>query len=174
MLEDKDAIRILSWIKDPEINQYFQFNSAKANLDSVLAFIKESKNQSESIHMAVVDDNDFYLGTISLKNINLESSNAEYAISMCKDAHGTGAAKYATGEILKIAFENLNLNRVYLNVLSDNIRANKFYMKNHFIFEGELKEHIQINGVLKDLKWYRLLKCEFSYDSYSAVQHISE
>lgn len=157
----EDAPRILSWIKDPEINRFFLIDSNTANLDSILLFIEKSQSKSENLHLAVTDDNDYYLGTISLKNIDYEARNAEYAISLCRDAHGTGAARFATIEILRIAFDELDLNRVYLNVLSDNIKAIKFYEKSNFIFEGEFKEHLLVRGELRDLKWFRILKKEY-------------
>ena len=111
--------------------------------------------------MACVDDQDNYLGTVSLKAINKIDLNAEYAISFCKKAHGTGAAHYATQEVLRIAFMELGLARVYLNVIPGNARANAFYKKNGFIFEGTFRKHIRINGQLKDLNWYSMLKEEF-------------
>ena len=42
------------------------------------------------------DQDDEYLGTISLKNIDLKNKNAEYAISTRKKARGTGANQQAT------------------------------------------------------------------------------
>ena len=62
---------------------------------------------------------------------------------------------------MELGFEALGLHRIYLNVLSENLRANKFYQKCNFIYEGEFKEAILIRGEFKDLKWYRLLKKEY-------------
>lgn len=68
----------------------------------------------------MVDENDEYLGTVSLKCIDTTAGTAEYAISMRSCAHGSGAAADGTREILKVAFDKLHLNGVYLNVLADN------------------------------------------------------
>jgi RimJ/RimL family protein N-acetyltransferase len=151
-LNDSDVPLILEWMKDPMINQFFRFNSKNVTLETVMQFVQQSQ---------VVDDNDRYLGTISLKDIDEDTGKAEYAICMRKNAQGTGAAAFATAEILRIGFGERNLNRVYLNVLSDNLRANRFYQKFGFIYEGEFKEHLMIRGERKDLKWYRLLKSEY-------------
>lgn len=159
-LEKKDAPAILEWMKDGEINQFFRFDPEKVTLESVQAFIKDSRGE-EHVHYAVADDADAYLGTVSIKNIDKEAMNGEYAISLRKEAHGTGAALFATRGILEIAFHDLGLERVYLNVLSENERANAFYRKFGFIYEGEFKKHLMIRGELKDLKWYRMLKEEY-------------
>lgn len=159
-LDKKDAPLIIEWMKDEDINQFFRFNAASLTLKDIHEFIEGSR-EGNHLHYAVVDDADDYLGTVSLKNIDEIARNAEYAISMRKEAHGTGAARYATLEILGKAFNELGLERVYLNVLSENIRANRFYEKFGFIYEGEFRKHLYIRGELKDLKWYRMLKEEY-------------
>ena len=75
---------------------------------------------------------------------------------------GSGAAKVATMEILKIAFEELKLHKVYLNVRSGNIRAQKFYNKIGFRNEGTFKDHvINKNGDYENLIWLAILNKEF-------------
>lgn len=165
-LKYKDIDNMLSWMHDETINQFFSNDFKNFTKDDIKNFIDNCDNDSKNIHYACVDENDNYLGTISLKNIDTKNKNAEYAISFCKCAHGTGAAKFATKELFKFAFEKLELEKIYLNVLSENSRANSFYKKIGFIFEGSFKKHICINGIFKDLNWYRILKDEYFKNSY--------
>ena len=158
---DKDIDGMLSWMKDPEINQFFRFNGEEMNREKTEWFVQNAKNDTNNAHFAVVDDEDNYIGTVSLKNIDLKARNAEYAISMCRKVHGTGASLFATQEILKYGFENLELERIYLNVLSNNYRAIRFYEKCNFVYEGEFRKHIMIRGKLYSLKWYSILKDEY-------------
>ena len=160
-LQPCDADGMLSWMHDDTINKVFQCDFKSFTKEKVTAFIKSAADESESLHRACTDDNGEYLGTVSLKHIDNEAKNAEYAVSFCAKAHGTGAAAFATREILRIAFEELGLHRVYLNVISENARANAFYKKMGFIYEGTFKQHILVNGKLCDLNWYRMLKEEF-------------
>ena len=60
----------------------------------------------------------------------------------------------ATKEIIRIAFEELGLNRVYLNVLKENGRANAFYQKTGFRFDYCEENGVEIHGEKKDLNWY--------------------
>lgn len=156
-LKEKDAPLMLEWMKDPEVNQFFRFDADKMTMESCLSFIR-SKDPS-SKHYAIVNEADEYLGTISLKNI--ECKEAEYAISVRSKFHGTGAAPNATKEIFRIGFEEMNLNRIYLNVLSDNERANRFYQKMGFKLDREEQNAVEIKGVQKDLNWYSIDKTEF-------------
>ena len=73
---------------------------------------------------------------------------------------------------MRIAFYELGLKRVYLNVITENKRANAFYKKIGFVYEGTFKKHILINGELKDLNWYRMLKEEFDELYGSCVEEI--
>lgn len=160
-LLQKDAPGIYEWMNDKDINCFFRFEKESATMNNITRFIDTAQDTNENLHLAVVNDDDEYLGTVSLKSINHTAKNAEYAISMRKCAQGSGAALYASREILKIGFEQMGLHRIYLNVLTENGRANHFYQKFGFLFEGEFKDHILIHGELKSLKWYRLLKEEF-------------
>ena len=160
-LEYKDVDGMLSWMHDDSINCFFANDFNSYTKEDVKKFIDSCNDSEENVHYACVDENDSYLGTVSLKNIDRKNKNAEYAISFCKVAQGTGSSKFATKEILRIAFEELGLEKVYLNVLTENARANSFYKKVGFIFEGEFKKHICVGGTLKDLNWYRMLKEEY-------------
>lgn len=160
-LEEKDAVFMLEWMHDKEINRFFRFDANVMTLEKVLDFIKESQVQDCNYHFAVTDDEDVYLGTVSLKDVDVISKHAEFAISMRKCAQGTEAASYATCQILEFAFKTLNLERVFLNVLTDNKRAIRFYEKNGFKCEGEWYKHLFIRREWKNLKWYRMMKEDF-------------
>lgn len=162
-LKLKDCNGMLEWMHDPQINYLYTDKIKMATGESVEQFIAdavEMRQAGVTYHYAVVDGQDEYMGTISLKNVE-KIAGAEYAISMRRRFQGKGIASWATREILRIAFEELKLNRVYLNVLSDNEHANQFYVKNKFRYEGESKQCILIGNELKSLKWYAMLAEEY-------------
>ena len=134
-LELKDAPLMLEWMHDESLVEFLQANFKEKELSDCESFIEACKHDEENKNWAICNDEDEYLGTISLKHIDKKNGNAEYAISMRKCALGTGASRFGSEELLRIAFEEMGLNRVYLNVLVDNIRANKFYEKVGFIDE---------------------------------------
>lgn len=153
-LEEKDVPFMLEWMHDPSIACYFRFDAMSMTEEKCLEYIRTANSDDNSKHFAIADENDEYLGTISLKNIDHEKKEAEYAISTRKKAHGTGTAMAATKEILKISFKELGLKRVYLNVLKENARANAFYRKVGFRFDYCEENAVEIHGEIKDLNWY--------------------
>ena len=176
-LKIKDAPLMLEWMKDNEISSVFAKDMSKNTIDDVEGFCRESfllndrvrsSKSSDSIvngislHFAIVDDSDDeYRGTISLKNIDIRNNSAEYAISTRKKFHGTDTAKSATVLILKKAFKEYRLHRVYLNVMEKNERAIHFYKKCGFIFEGRFRDSIIKDGIYENLEWYSILFDEF-------------
>lgn len=163
-LEEKDVEGMLEWMNDPDIQRCFRFSAQEKTRKEVLDFIKGAEirpTDGKNIHYAIADDNNEYLGTISLKNVDLQSRNAEYAISLRRCAQGKGIATWATKEILKKAFEEFQLQRVYLNVLSDNEKAIRLYEKCGFIYEGAFRRHLFLRGEFKTLMWYSILNNEY-------------
>lgn len=159
-LQEKDVPLIYEWMKDPQVNCFFRFDPGRVTPDTVRAFVVQAQDTSADMHLACVNDADEYLGTISLKHIDRDDGTAEYAVAFRKSAQGSGAARFATREILRIAFEELHLEKVYLNVLTDNQHAIHFYEKVGFVREGHARKAVVINGQRRDLYWYGLLKGE--------------
>ena len=143
-----------------------------ANINDALSFCRNSAipaiiKNGDSLNFAIINLNDNeYLGTASLKNIDLDNKSAEYAVVLRKKAQGHGIAYAATILLLKKAFSEYGLHRVYLNVLANNTNAINFYEKVGFKFEGEFREHLIINGKLVNLKWYSMLDYEFNREKY--------
>lgn len=157
-LELKDVPFMYEWMTDPEITCFFRFDAEKVTLEGCEAFVRASFQSPNTIHFAIANEADEYLGTISLKDIDLKTRQAEYAISTRKKAHGTGAALEATKQLLSYAFEELGLKRVYLNVLTENGRANAFYRKVGFKYIRTEENALELHGISKDLNWYELWK----------------
>ena len=151
-LAQKDADRMVEMMHDEQTTRYLQIGGPSYTKETALRFISQTADESVNLHRAVVDENDVYHGSISLKNIDREKMDAEYAISMHPDAQGKGAAAAATAQILEIAFQDLGLNRVYLNVLAENLRANRFYQK--FGFQFTHTGSMEFHGEVKELNWY--------------------
>ena len=163
-LEEKDAEGMLEWMQDPEIQKGFRFNAGQKDMQSVLDFIQHAGIKlidGEDIHYAIADENDEYLGTISLKNVKMTDKRAEYAISLRGKAQGKGIAMEVTQEILELAFRYYGLERVYLNVLEDNERAIRLYEKSGFVYEGAFRRHLFLRGEYKTVRWYSMLREEY-------------
>lgn len=157
---DKDAESMLEWMHDPAVNQFFRAHFAQMTMENARSFIRGGQSAAAR-HYAICDDEDAYQGTISLKDIDVENGTAEYAIVLRRQAQGKGYARFATREILRIAFEKQDLCKVYLNVWKENVHAVGFYEHMGFQREGEAREQIVLHGRRCNLLWYGMLRREY-------------
>lgn len=163
-LDPKDAVRMHEWMQDRAVTKNFQTNFGSFTMETVCSFIEKSSKQTLSdttLNFAIVNETDEYMGTVSLKNVNLVDKNAEYAIVTRSEAHGKGFARAASEDIMRVAFEELGLEKVYLYVSVKNVAANKFYQKFGFKEEGVFRKHTLIDGELTDIRWYSILREEY-------------
>ena len=141
-LEKKDASLMLEWMHDESVSGKLQADFASKTIDDCYTFIERSSDMRENMHLAIVDDTDTYMGTVSLKNIRNQA--AEFAIVVRKAAMGKGYAKLAMTEMIRIGLEDLKLKAVYWCVSPENYRAIRFYEKNGYktVNADDLKEII--------------------------------
>ena len=121
---------MLEWMHDQSVTEYMQADFASKTIEDCEHFIKAAQDISENMHLAIVDNQDIYMGTVSLKNIS--NTDAEFAITIRKAAMGKGYSIYGMREIIRIGFENLNLQTIYWCVSPENKRAVCFYDKNGY------------------------------------------
>ena len=129
-LELKDAPLMLEWMHDETVVKDMQADFSSKTLEDCNLFILSSKDTRKNLHLAIVDENDEYMGTVSLKNI--EEDKAEFAITVRKYAMGKGYSRFGMREIIRIGFEDMNLSSIYWYVNKNNQRAIKFYDKNGY------------------------------------------
>jgi len=160
-LDLSDAQFMSEFIEDEDISKNLLFTRYPSSNENMITFIKSSWEDKKNVHYAITNENREYIGTISLKNISYIDQNAEYAIVTRKKYWGQRIALEATNKILLYGFFTLNLNKIYLNVLSSNLRAIKFYEKYGFNKEAIFEKHIYREGKYLDLIWYNIFKEDF-------------
>ena len=137
-LNANDASLMLEWMHDQSVVENLQTNFAEKTMGDCVRFIFAAQETSESMHLAIASNTDEYMGTVSLKHI--KNDEAEFGITIRKAAMGKGYSIFAMNEMLRIAFEQLKLKRVFWCVNPMNARAVRFYDKNSF-------KRVQIKGM---------------------------
>ena len=129
-LELKDAPFMLEWMHDKSVVEDLRTNFLTKTLEDCENFIRNSWNDTNNWNVAIVDDEDIYMGTVSLKNIKEDS--AEFGITVRSCAMGKGYALWAMEEAIRFGFKEKGIEKIYWCVSSDNKRAIRFYDKNSF------------------------------------------
>lgn len=156
-LKKEDAPLMLEWMHDDSIVKDLRTDFSKKTLEDCLAFICMAQNSREDIHLAIANEQDEYLGTVSLKHI--KNGTAEFGITIRKCVQGKGVASSAMTEILKRGFEQYLLQKIYWCVAPENNRALRFYDKNGYQ-RGVIP--IEAQGYTEEEKnryiWYQVLQ----------------
>lgn len=155
-LQLDDAEPMLEWMLDPDIYSKMQYDHKNMDIEKCLLFIRNSWSDKHNLHWAVSDISQKYMGTISLKNIDYKNKNAEFGIAIHPMYMGKGIASRALQKLVEKVFLEMDLNKIYLYVRTDNERAVSFYKRNHLEFEGCAKEHLLIENDYKDILWFSL------------------
>lgn len=155
-----DAPLMLEWMHDENVVENLQANFAAKTLADCEAFIRSCADSSENLHMAIADDADEYMGTVSLKHIRKDRKDAEFAITIRAGAMGKGISAFGMREIIRIGLEELGLDCVYWCVSPDNKRAVRFYDKNGYprVSVSSLEPMGYTQEQLRYYIWYAVTK----------------
>lgn len=109
------------------------------------------KRSDEQVFL--IEDRKCVVGHVGLYNIDFRVRKGEFAILIGKpEARGRGIGEACTKWMCDFAFENLNLQRIELTVLSENLRALNLYKKCGFETEG-----VQRRAQYKDGKYLDII-----------------
>ena len=112
----KDAEKMLEWMHDEDVTKDLRRDFASKTLDDVLAFIEYANTTNDEVHMAIVDDNDVYMGTASLKSINNERQDAELNRKIEKEREKEYQKLNMSIENISVFTEGLNKDVIKENV----------------------------------------------------------
>jgi RimJ/RimL family protein N-acetyltransferase len=169
-LQMKDAPLMLEWMHDADVTAGLQGGYDEKTLGDAEEFIAASHNDTENLHLAIASDEDEYMGTVSLKHINRERSDAEFAITVRKAAMGRGYSSFGMNAIIEKGLGELGLSCVYWCVSRKNTRAVRFYDKHDFPEMQEVpQEALDAYAALDDLKWYAVYRDDSGYKQKQAV-----
>lgn len=161
-IERKDMKIINSWRNNQNIISYLGAPFRFINQDVDEKWFDNYMLTRNSCVRCAIEKDKKIVGLVSLTNIDSLNRSAEFHIMIGDvEYHNKGIGTFATKEILKHAFYNLNLHRVMLTVLENNIRAQRVYEKIGFVKEGFLRQVYFKNGKYENAILYSILSDEY-------------
>jgi len=116
---------------------------------------------NRSLELAIVHKEDQYvIGAICI-GLNPKFEHGELAYWIGKAHKNNGYCTEAAKGIVKYAFEEMNVNRVYARLLGKNPASKRVMEKLGMKYEGTLRQHVKKWGEYEDLIYYGLLKDEY-------------
>ncbi len=171
-VERRDVEKFYEWVNDPEVSRGLSMYLPLSTLDEERWFERMSQREQaeKPFALEVRQDSGWKLiGNCSVFNIDWVARSAELGIMIGDKAYWNQG--YGTEVMLLLqrhCFETLNLNRVYLRVYADNVRAQRAYEKAGFVLEGRLREAVFKHGNYMDVLLMSVLRSEWDAQKLEA------
>lgn len=160
-IEAEDTAKVLKWRNSEEVKRHFIYRvditpeehqkwlDTKVKTGKVYQFIIHTKETGNPV------------GSVYIQSVDLTHKNAEYGIFIGEpEAKGKGYGTDAAKLMIQFAFEELKLHKLYLRVLTDNVRAIHSYEKAGFKTEGVLIDEIFVDGRFHDITRMSIIREE--------------
>jgi RimJ/RimL family protein N-acetyltransferase len=163
-IEREDLPRYVRWFSDPEVRRhlllYLPFSLAQEErwFENLLNRLEKG----DDVLLAIETADGVHIGNIGLHSIDWKNRSTELGIAIGeKEYWGQGYGTDAIRTLLGLAFEEMNLHRVFLRVDIDNERGIRCYEKCGFHRDGTLREAIFREGQYHDQLMMSVLVSEY-------------
>ncbi len=171
-VEREDLPRFVQWFADPEFRshiamyqpmsllqeeRWYEQNSVASDtqpwaIDALVDAAAEARSRAAWEH----------IGCCGFHNIDWRNRVGEIGIIIGpRNYWGRGFGTDATRTLVAWGFDTLNLNRIFLKVYSDNLRAIRCYEKIGFQLEGRMRQDNYCGGVYRDTLIMGILREEW-------------
>ena len=158
-----DLERDHAWINDPEVTRYLAARYPISLVDEERWLSgRPQSSSSNGLRLAIDTKDGRHIGNIDLLPANPDDRCVALGVMIGdKDHWSQGYGTDAMVTLLRFAFAQMNLNRIWLHVFEHNERAIACYKKCGFQIEGRLRHHRYQEGRYSDVFEMGVLRDEF-------------
>ena len=163
--EREDLKKFHEWVNDPEVTRGLGLYLPMSMTDEENWFsgtTQRDPNEKPLVIELRTGQAWKTIGNSGVFNIEWVNRAGELGILIGEKAEwNKGYGAEAMTLLQRHCFETLNLNRVYLRVYADNVRAVRSYEKAGFVYEGRLREGVYKHGRYDDVILMSVLRSEW-------------
>ncbi len=161
-LEPGDVDREFQWVNDRDVTRFLTIRYPMAKKEEEHWLSDRPANDFGNTALAIETKDGVHIGNIGLHDGQPENRKASLGIMIGdKDYWSNGYGGDAIVTLLRFAFHEMNLNRVWLHVYEFNERAQACYKKVGFVMEGTLRENSYREGRYINTITMGILRSEF-------------
>jgi RimJ/RimL family protein N-acetyltransferase len=164
--EKSDLDAVMKWVNDEGVTQFlrdelFAYPVSRAQEERFIEHVSIPSHTSREFALETIADRT-YLGGIGLHDIDWILRSAEAGIVIGnKDYWGKGYGTDAMRTLMRLAFDRMNMHRVWLRVYDFNVRAIASYERCGFQRWGVLRDGKFIRGRYHDTIVMGILESEY-------------
>ncbi len=149
---------------DPEVSAPLGAFSTGYSRSDLVRWVEFHNRATDELLFVIADGQDAPVGHVGLYRIDHRVGQAELGILIGeRSLWGKGLGGACSKWMVEYGFRELNLRRVYLEVLETNRRAQDLYARLGFVVEGRLRQHQLKGGCHVDVILMGLLREEYSW-----------
>ena len=165
-IEEADLIFLRDWRNLTEFRKNFREVRELSMLDQSEWLQSLQKSKNINYMFTIIDlNNNKPIGACGLLYINWLIRSADFSFYIGKDElyiDNKGLALEAAQLLIKYGFENLNLNKIWMELYEfDNSKLDFFINDFDFIIDGSLRDNCYENGQYWDSKIISLLRSDY-------------
>jgi diamine N-acetyltransferase len=163
--ERSDVLKFAEWLNDPDVVRHLMMNLPISTVNEEQWFDNMLKQPREEQPFAIeIRDGDGWrlIGNCGLMDIDWTVRRAEAGLFIGdKSCWNRGYGTEVMRLLLKVGFETLNLNCIFLRVDEDNLGGIRAYEKAGFVHEGRERQGSYRAGQYHDVLRMSVLRSEW-------------
>lgn len=150
----------VQWVNNPKNNTYLHYD-LPLSVEGTNKWFASTKDRNDRYDATIFLD-EKPVGLIGLLSMDPKNKKAEYYVLLGDtEVKGQGVAKRASHALLEKAFDEFELNKVYLYTEVENLLAQHLFESVGFKREGTVREDVYRDGSYHDRILYGLLKSDY-------------
>lgn len=158
---DDDVERLRNWRNHPDIFPYHFTCHHTSQIEQRKWYESYTANQYYFIYI-IENEAREAIGYTILKDLDHKNRQAEIGLYLDSKNQGKGYGSDAFRSLIRYGFQELNLHRLYLQVIDFNEKAIKMYEKLGFHIDGRLRESYFTQKRYCDIVVMSILESEFA------------
>ncbi len=159
-LREDDADRVLAWRNDPRIRAAMTTAEPIAPAEHHAWLARVMAAESAVVTLFELDGEP--VGFMQLSQLDRRNANARWGFYLRPQGAPPGSGSRMGYLMLRHAFEELGLHRVYADVIADNPASLALHRKLGFVEEGRWREQLRRAASWQDVVLFGLQESEFA------------
>lgn len=158
-IELSDTDDIIRWRNQDNVRKKF-INQDLITREIHLEWMENIISTGKAVQfIIVVKSTNVPIGSVYIRDIDHKNKKGEFGIFIGENQYcGIGLGTEAIDVIIKYAFQQLKLNKIFLRVLSSNITAIACYQKAGFKYEGYFQNDVYVHSKYLDIIFMALFR----------------
>jgi ribosomal-protein-serine acetyltransferase len=145
------------------LEKWLPWVRATKTVEDSLRFLKDARRFSEGgqqLHTLIIYKGKI-VGLVGFNAIQKKHQKGEIGYWIAENRQGKGIVTKAVKRLIDYGFKHLNLNRIIIQVSTQNLKSQYIPERLGFVYEGTLRAELIVNDEFIDMKIYSLLKSEY-------------